>query len=60
MRVVEIKEIAKKNGIKTGKLKKAELVRAIQEHEGNKPCFQTAVDACDQSVCCWRSDCIID
>jgi hypothetical protein len=25
MRVVEIKEIAKKNGIKTGKLKKAEF-----------------------------------
>ena len=60
MRVVEIKEIAKKNGIKTGKLKKAELVRAIQEHEGNNACFQTAAAACDQLGCCWRSDCIVN
>jgi hypothetical protein len=60
MRVVEIREIAKKYGIKTGKMKKVELVRAIQEHEGNTPCFQAGINPCDQLGCCWRSDCIVD
>jgi len=60
MRVVEIRAIAKKSGIKTGKLKKAELVRAIQENEGNNVCFQTGITSCDQMGCCWRSDCIAD
>jgi len=60
MRVVEIREIAKKNGIKTAKLKKAELVRAIQEYEGNNACFQTGITSCDQLGCCWRSDCIVE
>jgi hypothetical protein len=60
MRVVEIREIAKENGIKTGKMKKAELVRAIQANEGNNACFQTGIVSCDQLECSWRSDCIVD
>ena len=49
---------AKKQGIKPGRLKKQDLVRAIQLGEGNLPCFQSAVESCDQQDCCWRSDCL--
>ena len=59
MTVNEIKIIAKKMGIKAGKMKKADLVRTIQSTEGNTPCFQTGVMAtCGQENCCWRSDCM--
>ena len=42
-----------------GKMKKAELIRAIQEQEGNFSCFQSATDFCDQSACCWRPECMV-
>jgi hypothetical protein len=41
MKLDEIKEIAKKYNIKAGKMKKADLVRAIQQAEGNEVCFET-------------------
>jgi hypothetical protein len=58
MKVQEVKELAKGMGINPGKMKKQELVRTIQEKEGNFPCFQTAGDRCDQESCTWRSDCL--
>lgn len=58
MKLEEIKEIAKKHDIKVAKLKKAELVRAIQLAEGNETCFESGqVEACGQSDCLWRDDC---
>lgn len=45
-------------GIKTSKMKKAEMIRSIQTSEGNHPCFQTADNTCDQDDCCWRNDCL--
>ncbi len=58
MVVKEIKAIAKKMGISAGKMKKADLIRTIQQTEGNTPCFQTGnMDTCGQENCCWRSDC---
>lgn len=58
MKLDEIKEIAKKHNIKIGKLKKAELVRAIQQAEKNDDCFETGrADDCGQSACLWREDC---
>ena len=58
MVVKEIKAIAKKMGISVGKMKKADLIRTIQETEGNTPCFQTGnMETCGQENCCWRSDC---
>ena len=59
MKLEEIKVIAKRHDIKAGKLKKAELVRAIQSAEGNDACFETArVSVCGQELCLWRSDCL--
>ena len=58
MKLEEIKEIAKRHTIKVGKLKKAELVRAIQAAEGNDACFESGkVSVCGQTECLWRGDC---
>ncbi len=58
MKVQEIKEIAGKLGLKTGKLNKGGLIRSIQTAEGNIPCFGTGKAAvCGQSTCLWREDC---
>jgi hypothetical protein len=58
MKIDELKEIAKRHGIKTGKMKKADLVRAIQGAEGNPQCFETGISPeCGQDACLWREDC---
>ena len=58
MKLEEIKAIAKQHDIKVGKLKKAELVRAIQAAEGNDACFETGqASGCGQEGCLWRADC---
>ncbi len=56
MLVKEIKNIAITMGLIPGKMKKVELVRAIQIAEGNTACFDTAVNGCDQMNCRWRED----
>ena len=57
MKMQDVREKAKKLGMKTFGLKKVDLIRAIQNKEGNVPCFQTGLVSCDQFQCCWRSDC---
>jgi hypothetical protein len=58
MKIDDIKEIAKKHNIKTGKMKKADLIRAIQVAEHNELCFGSGKAAsCGQDVCLWREDC---
>jgi len=58
MKLDEIKEIAKQHNIKVGKMKKADLVRAIQDAEGNEVCFETGrANSCEQPACLWREDC---
>lgn len=58
MKMDEIKEIAKKHDIKAGKMKKSDLVRAIQQAEGNPACFDTGqAECCGQQACLWKEDC---
>lgn len=58
MKLDEVKKIAEQHGIKAGKLRKAELIRAIQQSEGNLPCYDSGQAAsCGQETCCWRADC---
>lgn len=58
MKIEEIKEIAKQKGVKTGKMKKSEIVRAVQAAEGNIACFDTGTATeCGQANCLWRADC---
>jgi hypothetical protein len=59
MKLDELKEIAKQHNIKVGKMKKADLVRAIQQVENNDICFETGqADTCGQVACLWREDCV--
>lgn len=59
MQMQQIRTIAKEHGIKAGKITKANLIREIQQVEGNHVCFATpASNACEQMACLWRKDCI--
>jgi hypothetical protein len=56
--MTEIRSIAKDNGINPTRLRKADLIHAIQVEEHNDPCYATMpVDECDQIDCLWRADC---
>ncbi|WP_243373285.1 Rho termination factor N-terminal domain-containing protein [Geotalea sp. SG265] len=58
MKVDEVKEIAKEHGIKAGKMNKTDLIKAIQNTEGNDPCFASGkASQCGQESCLWRQDC---
>lgn len=58
MKIQEIKEIAQKMEIAAGKMKKADLIHAIQKKEGNRECFETGTaHKCGQPNCLWRVDC---
>lgn len=60
MKIQDIREIAKKNGVRVRKLNKIELIRSIQKAEGNSDCFSTPyVRECNQMNCLWREDCMI-
>ncbi len=60
MKLQEIREIAKTLGLaKASSLQKVDLIRGIQQLEGNFDCFARASDGyCDQSGCTWRTDCL--
>lgn len=58
LKLEEIKAIAQQHSIKAGKLKKSELIRAIQSAEGNEQCFEAGKSAiCGQVGCSWREIC---
>ena len=58
MKISEIKEIARQCNVKVGKATKSELVRAIQQAEGNQQCFASRLSGvCGQHCCAWREDC---
>ncbi len=58
MNMTEIRTIAKERGISSAKLRKVELIRAIQLDEHNDPCFATEnVNKCGQTNCLWITDC---
>lgn len=58
MNLKDVKEIAVDRGIKAGKMKKGELIRVIQEAEGNPACFETGRNlSCNEFNCLWKEDC---
>ena len=52
-----IRERAQMMGITPGKMKKAELIHAIQMAEGCTPCYGRSNGQCPWLECCWRTDC---
>lgn len=58
MTFAKIKLIAVEHGIRVVGVKKADIVRAIQEKEGNTPCFATGkASECAQPHCLWATAC---
>ena len=59
MKIQKVRSIAKEMGVKSARMSKGEIIRAIQEAEGNFPCFGTALDGhCDREDCAWKEDCL--
>ena len=59
MKIQKIRSIAKEMGVKSARMSKGEIIRAIQEAEGNFPCFGTVREGfCDREDCMWKADCL--
>lgn len=58
MSMTEIRAKAQSVGVTPGKMKKTELIRAIQTAEGYTPCFGRSNGQCSNTDCCFRKDCL--
>lgn len=59
MKIADIRRIARQKGVNSWKLKKVDLIRAIQKAEGYTDCFaRPYASTCDQTGCLWREDCL--
>ena len=59
MNMAQIRTVAKELGVKSGKLRKIELIHAIQSAENNPQCFSiNYARKCGQDNCLWRGDCV--
>ncbi len=55
----EIRRKAMDMDINTHRMKKSDLIQAIQRTENNMECFATErVDYCHEEICLWRNDCL--
>jgi len=58
MNWIEMKRYARQKGVNPGKMKKIDLIRAIQAAEGNPTCFGTdRKHHCPETNCLWEKDC---
>lgn len=59
MKFQYIQKMAKDLGVNGYRMKKADLIRAIQRAEKNVDCYGTErVEVCDEDTCMWRKDCL--
>jgi hypothetical protein len=58
MTIRQLHDKARYLDIDPGKMKKTELIHAIQRREGYSPCFGTANGSCPYETCCFRPDCL--
>lgn len=58
MNMNEVRDKAKGIGVIPGKMKKADLIRAIQEAEGYSRCFGYSDGQCAYVDCCFMGDCL--
>lgn len=57
MTLKRIRDKARSLGLKNvSRYRKDNLIRVIQEVEGNSPCFK-GIEGCGEVDCLWRSDC---
>lgn len=57
MKMPEIRDKAKALGVTPGKMKRADLIHAIQQAEGCTPCFGRSNSECQFLDCCFMRDC---
>ncbi len=54
----EIRKMAKNMSINTYRMKKMDMIRAIQRAENNIECYGTQrVENCHEDGCSWRNEC---
>jgi hypothetical protein len=60
MKVTEIRKRGQAQGVKgLAAMRKGDMVRAIQQAEGNRDCYGAVWRFdCQQVDCCWRADCL--
>ena len=59
MKLQQIQKMAKGMGLNAYRRKKVDLIRDIQDREGNMACFATdRVADCGEDECLWRADCM--
>jgi hypothetical protein len=59
MKYNDIRNMAKRMGINPYRMKKTELIQAIQRGENNTDCYGTPrVEKCNENGCLWREDCL--
>ncbi len=58
MKLADVKKIAKDRGLNVRNMKKVDIIRTIQQDEGNRDCYNTeSAESCGQDSCLWRDDC---
>ena len=59
MKFNEIRKMAKGMQINTYRMKKTDIIRAIQKVENNIECYGTErIKNCNEDKCLWRNDCL--
>ena len=59
MRFQEIQRMAKEMDVNTFRMKKMDMIQAIQRKENNIDCFGTTrADSCGEQACLWKRDCL--
>jgi Rho termination factor, N-terminal domain len=54
-----LRKMAKGMGVNTYRMKKTDIIRAIQKAEHNIDCYGTErVTECREASCLWRGDCV--
>lgn len=55
----QLRKMAKARGINTYRMKKTDIIRAIQRAEQNIDCYGSErVTVCNEESCLWRGDCV--
>lgn len=58
MNMEEVRNHARTKGVNPGRLKKTDLIRAIQLANGDVPCYATLQRFhCSDKECLWSADC---
>ena len=59
MRFQDLRKMANDMDINTYKMKKVDIIHAIQTAENNIDCYGTErVDSCQEQACLWKNDCL--